>query len=220
MTVWQLILAGGWVMVPIILCSIFSWAIIIERLFFYRAYKVDFKKTTENIFNLLRNNQIQEALNYCESNPNYITNIIKVGIINYNQPKDVIKESIENMYLYEIPPLEKNLNFLSALAHISPLLGLLGTVTGMIRSFYTIHIKAMELSGGVNPSDLAGGIYEALITTAAGLMVAIPAYLAYNYFVYLVNNYSLRMEMVANDFLEFVSSNNNKTDRKRVKYDN
>jgi len=116
----------------------------------------------------------------------------------------MIKDSIETTALYEIPTLEKNLHFLSTIAHISPLLGLLGTVTGLVRCFYIIEKKASSF-GVVNPSDLAGGIWEALITTVAGLCIAIPAYIAYNYFVNKVNILTLEAERVSLELLEIVS---------------
>jgi len=100
--------------------------------------------------------------------------------------------------------MEKNLNFLSTIAHISPLLGLLGTVVGMITCFDAVKGGAVSM-GGINPSQLAGGIATALYTTAAGLCVAIPAYLAYNYFVHRVNIYVLEMERSATELLEALS---------------
>ncbi|MCM8786602.1 MAG: MotA/TolQ/ExbB proton channel family protein [Candidatus Omnitrophica bacterium] len=200
----QFLIKGGWVMLPILLCSIFSLTIIIERFIFFATVSSNKLKVVFKIFELARKNRISDAVNMCEKNPFYITNILKAGLLHYEESKDFIKEAMENVSLYEIPRLEKNLNFLSTIAHISPLLGLLGTVTGLVRCFYAIEKKA-ALAGLVNPSDLAGGIWEALITTVAGLCVAIPTYIAYNYFVHRVNLSILETERAATELLEILS---------------
>lgn len=155
------------------------------------------------VLTLVRKNKITEAIDFCEKNSFYATNILKSGLSHYEESKEVIKEAMENASLYEIPKLEKNLNFLSTIAHISPLLGLLGTVVGLVRCFYIIEQKTASI-GLVNPSDLAGGIWEALLTTVAGLCVAIPAYIMYNYFVHKVNLLTLGAERAATELLEFL----------------
>jgi len=196
------IIKGGWVMLPIIICSVFSLAIIIERfLLFSHLKKFKKSKITDQIIEHLRKNKIKEVINLCEDNPYYLTNIIKAGIYRYGQSKDSVREAMENASLYEIPKLEKNLNFLSTLAHVSPLLGLLGTVVGLVKSFYVIEQKAGSV-GMVNPSDIAGGIWEALLTTVAGLCVAIISYIAYNYFVHKVNLFILEAEKASTELLD------------------
>jgi biopolymer transport protein ExbB len=154
----------------------------------------------------VRKNNITKAIDTCEKNSFYATNILKAGLIHYEESKDIIKEGMENASLYEIPKLEKNLNFLSTIAHVSPLLGLLGTVVGLVRCFYVIEQKTVS-AGMVNPSDLAGGIWEALLTTVAGLCVAIPSYIMYNYFVHKVNLASLEAERAATELLEIIPQN-------------
>ncbi len=193
---------GGWLIWVLLICSIISLAIIIERsLFFWSLRKFNTLRMMRNVFGYIRAGKLKDALKICEDNPYCVTNIIKEGISRYNESKDVIKESMENKSLYEIPKLEKNLSFLSTLAHVSPLIGLLGTVVGLVRSFYVIEQKASS-AGMVNPSDIAGGIWEALLTTVAGLSVAIISYLAYNYFVYKVNMYILEAEKASTELLE------------------
>jgi len=205
MKIISIMFKGGWVMLPIILCSVFAFAIIIERFIFYRVIqRINNKNIFEKIFELVEKNKISEAIEICNKNPFYLTNIIKTALLHYEDSNEMIKDSIETTALYEIPTLEKNLHFLSTIAHISPLLGLLGTVTGLVRCFYIIEKKASSF-GVVNPSDLAGGIWEALITTVAGLCIAIPAYIAYNYFVNKVNILTLEAERVSLELLEIVS---------------
>lgn len=200
----SLIAKGGWLMVPIVLCSVLSLTIIIERFFFFLSFK-RFKtpKIVDSILDYFRKDKIKEAIDICENNPYYVTNILKAAFYRHNHPKEVVREAMENASLYEIPKLEKNLNFLSTLAHISPLMGLLGTVVGLVKSFYAIEQKASSI-GMINPSDIAGGIWEALLTTVAGLCVAIISYIAYNYFVHRVNIYVLEAEQASTELLEVV----------------
>ncbi|NQT28302.1 MAG: MotA/TolQ/ExbB proton channel family protein [Candidatus Omnitrophica bacterium] len=200
---WELISKSGWLIIPIILSSFFSVAIIVERLLFYFSIKSNNLLVISKILDLVRKNKITEAIDICEKNPFYATNILKSGLSHYEEAKDVIKEAMENTSLYEIPKLERNLNFLSTIAHISPLLGLLGTVVGLVKCFYIIEQKTVSM-GLVNPSDLAGGIWEALLTTVAGLCVAIPSYIMYNYFVHKVNLLTLGAERAATELLEFL----------------
>ena len=198
---------GGWLMWVLLGCSVISLAIIIERfMFFLSLNKFNTLRLVQEILKYVKESKIKEALDVCRNNSYYITNIVGEGICRYTEPKEAIKEAMENKSLYEIPKLEKNLSFLSTLAHISPLIGLLGTVMGLVRSFYVIEQKA-QAAGMVNPSDIAGGIWEALLTTVAGLCIAIVSYLAYNYFVYKVNMYILEAEKVSTELLEILLEN-------------
>ncbi len=200
---WELISKSGWLIAPIFLCSFFAVAIIIERLLFYLSIKSNSLLILSQVLDLVRKNKITEAIDICEKNTFYATNILKSGLSHYEEAKDVIKEAMENTSLYEIPKLERNLNFLSTIAHVSPLLGLLGTVVGLVKCFYIIEQKTINI-GLVNPADLAGGIWEALLTTVAGLCVAIPSYIMYNYFVHKVNLVTLEAERAATELLEFI----------------
>ncbi|MEM7816850.1 MAG: MotA/TolQ/ExbB proton channel family protein [Candidatus Aenigmatarchaeota archaeon] len=202
--IFKWIVKGGPLVVPIVICSIFALAIIIERLLFYHHIRFDRSELLSKIFDLVKKNRITEAIEVCEKKPLYLTNILKAGLLKYDQSKEVIREAMEDASLYEIPKLEKNLNFLNTISHISPLLGLLGTVVGLVICFYTIEQKAINV-GVVNPSDLARGIYQALITTVLGLCVAIPGYIAYHYFVHKVDIYILEAERAATELLEILS---------------
>jgi len=197
------IFKSGWLILPILLCSFFSLAIIFERIFFYLSIRINVVAVLSQVLNLVRKNKITEAIDVCEKNPFYATNILKAGLVHYEESKDIIREAMENTSFYEIPKLEKNLNFLSTIAHVSPLLGLLGTVVGLLKCFYIIEQKTASV-GIVNPADLAGGIWEALLTTAAGLCVAIPSYIMYNYFVHKVNMATLEAERAATELLEII----------------
>lgn len=195
---------GGPIMIPILLCSVFALAIIIERFIYLQKAKIDTKKFMDDISTSLKRNRIMEAIDLCEQTPGPVANILKAGILKHDRTRHEIREAIEDRGLHEIPKLEKNIGLLATIAHISPLLGLLGTVTGMVRAFQIVQEKATTLHP-VTPGDLAGGIWEALITTVAGLIVAIPALAAYNYFVSRVNNFILEIETSATDLINILS---------------
>lgn len=200
---------GGPVMIPIILCSIFGFAIAIEKRWQLHKAKIDTDKFLADILSTIRKLKIQEAIGICDSVKSPISRILKSGIKKYDSSKDEIKQAMEDASLYEIPKLEKNLTALATIAHISPLLGLLGTVTGLVRCFQAIQLKSSSFAP-VNPGDLAGGIWEALITTVAGLIVAIPIFVIYNYLVSRVNNFILDMERSATELVNFLSESKNK----------
>lgn len=199
----KLIQAGGPIMIPIILCSLFALAIVIEKIIYFSLIRTDTKSLKQNVFEQIKNNKIKEAIHSCEENKSPVGKILKAGIIKFGSSREEIKENIEDVSLYEIPRMESKLPALATIAHISPLLGLLGTVTGMTASFHTIQVRAASLNP-VTPGDLAGGIGEALLTTVAGLMVAIPAYVAYNYLVNRINGFVLEMERAATELVNFM----------------
>jgi biopolymer transport protein ExbB len=204
MSLWQVFLAGGPVMWPILLCSIFALSIILEKIWYLHKIKIDTQKFLSDILDNMKRHQTKEALEICDKTESPISHILKAGILKYDRTRDQIKESIEDASLYEIPKLEKNLSVLATIAHVSPLLGLLGTVTGMVRCFQTIQAKSTSFHP-VSPGDLAGGIWEALLTTVAGLIVAIPTFVVYNYLVNRINSFILEMEKASTELVNFLT---------------
>ena len=204
MGLWQVFLAGGPVMWPILLGSIFALAIILEKIWHLHKIKIDTQEFLGNVLEKMKRHQVKEALEICENTRSPIAHILKAGILKYDRPRPQIKEAIEDASIYEIPRLEKNLSMLATIAHVSPLLGLLGTVTGMVRCFQAIQAKATAFHP-VSPGDLAGGIWEALLTTVAGLIVAIPTFIAYNYLVNRINNFILEMEKASTELVNFLT---------------
>ncbi|MBU4375852.1 MAG: MotA/TolQ/ExbB proton channel family protein [Candidatus Omnitrophica bacterium] len=202
---WDMIQKGGPVMWPIILCSIFAFAILLERAWHLYRAKIDTVDFMNKIANTLKRNKIMEAIEMCNNTPGPIAQIMKAGILKHDRPRNEIREAIEDAGIHEVPRLEKNLSALATIAHISPLLGLLGTVTGMVKCFQLIQEKSTSLNP-INPGDLAGGIWEALITTVAGLIVAIPTYVAYNYLVSRVDNFVLEMEKAATELMNILTT--------------
>ncbi len=200
----ELIQKGGPVMYPIILCSILAFAIVIERLYHLYKAKINTKDFMNNIEITISRNRIAEAIKICEKTPGPIAHIIKAGILKHDRSRQEIRESIEDAGHQEVPRLEKHLSLLATIGHVSPLLGLLGTVTGMVRAFQIIQEKSVSLNP-VSPGDLAGGIWEALLTTVAGLIVAIPTIVAYNYLVNKVEEFVLEMERSATEVINILS---------------
>ena len=201
---WEFIIKGGPIMGLIILCSIMAFAVFLERLWYLRNAKIDTRKFMEEISDKVKKSKVMEALDMCNMTKGPIARILKAGIMKYDKDRPDIKEAIEDAGIHEVPLLEKNLGILATIAHIAPLLGLLGTVVGMLKAFQVIEVKAMSMVP-VNPGDLAGGIWEALITTVAGLSVAIPTYVVYNYLVSVVDNFVLDMEKSATDLVNVLS---------------
>jgi len=175
---WQFIMMGGILMYPIIFCSVFALTIIMERLYhFYRA-GIDIAGFRMRIKGLLEDGNNSEARRVADSYPGPVAKVTLLSIENNYRDSMHKKEVITRIGSQEIRRLERNLRGLSIIGNIAPLLGLLGTVTGMIQAF----MKIAELGGRVDVPALAGGIWEAMITTAAGLFVAIPAMVAYYLF--------------------------------------
>jgi biopolymer transport protein ExbB len=203
MSLWQVFLAGGPVMWPILFCSVFALAIALEKFWHLHRITNDDQDFLRKIVEKMKRHETKEALQICDATHSPIANILKAGILKYDRPRQQIIESIEDASLYEIPRIERNLGALATIAHVAPLLGLLGTVTGMVRCFQTIQVKAAGFHP-VSPGDLAGGIWEALLTTVAGLVVAIPTFVVYNYLVSRINNFILEMEKASTELVNFL----------------
>jgi len=201
MQIFKIIVAGGILMIPIGICSVLALAIVIERFWSLRRATIDTRGFMDTMRQVLRQNRIQDAVEICDEVDAPIARIMRAGILKYNRTKDDIREAIEDAGHLEIPRLERYMSALATCASVAPLLGLLGTVQGMIKCF--AQIQAME--GLVSPSDLAEGIGNALVTTAAGLTVAIPTLVAYNYFVTRVENMILEMEISSSELIELLT---------------
>ncbi len=200
MNLFEIYLKGGLIMWPILLCSILGLAVVIDRYIVIRKAKINIPAFMVRIRGMIKKNDISGAISYCMEEKSPVANIVRKGLKKYRLGHERVKEAIENAGRQEISKLEKGLSVLASIAGIAPLLGFLGTVTGMISAFMTIQ----DLAGSANPSDLAGGIWEALITTAFGLIVGIPALALYNYFLSAVKKLVGDMETVANDVVDIV----------------
>jgi biopolymer transport protein ExbB len=183
------IIKGGPVMGPILLCSVISLAIIVERCLSLRRHRILRYDILQRIEELLRDRKIPEATTLCKRYPSSMTRILLAAILNHDKTRQEIKEVIEDAGRHEVPVLERYLMILGTIASISTLLGLLGTITGMIKTFNVIAAL-----GYGHPEALAGGISEALIATASGLGVAIPTFVLYNFFSSKVDALVIEME--------------------------
>jgi biopolymer transport protein ExbB len=195
--VFELVKAGGWLMIPILACSVLAMGIILERLWAYRQKRVLPKNLVAQVWNLHRNNQLSHAHVAAIREGSPLGRVLAAGLVNRHHSREIMKESIEEVGRQVIHELERYLNTLGTIASITPLLGLLGTVIGMIKVF-----TAITTAGVGDPSVLAGGISEALLTTAAGLAVAIPALIFHRYLSGKVNMLVLSMEEEALKMVE------------------
>ncbi len=172
----EIVKAGGWLMAPLIVCSVVAVAIIFERLWTLQRKRVVPKDLTAQIWELVRHNQLdqRQLMQIQQSSP--LGEVLATGLAHRHSPREVMKEAVEDSGRHVVHELERYLGPLGTIAAISPLLGLLGTVSGMITAF-----TAITAQGVGNPAVLAGGISEALVATAAGLTVAIPSLIAYRF---------------------------------------
>ena len=200
MNLLDIFLKGGFIMWPILLSSIIGLAVSIDRFIMLRKAKINVPAFMVRIRGFIKKKDISGAISYCLQEKSPVANIVRKGLKKYKYGHDRVKDAIENAGSQEISKLEKGLSVLASVAGIAPLLGFLGTVTGMIQAFMTIQ----DLAGAANPSDLAGGIWEALITTAFGLIIGIPAFALYNYFLSAVKKLVGEMETVANDVIDVI----------------
>jgi biopolymer transport protein ExbB len=185
----ELLLKGGWLMLPIALCSIVATAICIERGWSLRTEKLAPANLLSEVWASLKNNEINPDMLQNLATGSALGSIMAAGLNNAKHGRDIMKESIQEVASQVVHDMERYLNTLGTIAAITPLLGLLGTVIGMIKVFAEI-----VASGTGNAGVLAGGISEALITTAAGLAVAIPSLIAHRHFARKVDSLVVHME--------------------------
>lgn len=188
----EMIAKGGIMMTPLAILFVWGMAIIVIKSMTLRKSRVINKHVIEKVEQILLDKKIPEASSFCKQNPSPMTNIILAGILSYQKSEPELKEILEEAGRQEIPGIRKLLTTLGSIASVAPLMGLFGTVLGMISVFSTLSAEA-----NVNANMLAGGISEALITTAAGMLIAMPTLAFYNHFATLVNNLIIEMEKIS-----------------------
>ena len=194
---------GGIIMIPIIAFSVIALGVFLERLLAHVRHggcPRDFLALAES-----RGNRPAEALALCEGNASALAAVLTSGIRRAGRSRAVIKEAFEEVGRIEVTHLGRFVEFLGTIAAVTPLLGLLGTVVGMIDVFRTVVAEVGPGAAMVNPASLASGIWAALLTTAAGLTVAIPAYLGYRYLISRVDQLSIEMEEVCLEMLDVMA---------------
>ncbi|MCH8568625.1 MAG: MotA/TolQ/ExbB proton channel family protein [Balneolales bacterium] len=200
LSLFELLIQGGFIMIPIGILSLVAIYVIAERWQFLKNSSMEADPFLASVENMLRAGETKAALSHCEQVNKPLGRILKQGISRLGRPISDIEEAIKNAGKKEIFMLEKRMDWLATIAGVAPLIGFLGTVTGMIQAFMQIQ----SLQGNVNPSVLAGGIWEALITTAAGLAVGIFAFFFYNYLLSKINRMVFELEMATTEFIELL----------------
>ena len=197
----NLITHGGLMIWVLLAASCVAILIFVERLLHYHRAQINSMEFLNGVRNVLKRDNVVEALSICDATPGPVARLVKVAVLSRERGREGVREALEEAGLMEVPRLEEKLNVLATLAQIAPLLGLLGTVLGFIKIF-----MALQLAGSQAQMEmLSGGIWQALISTAAGLAVAIPCYAAYNYLVGRVNSIVLDMEKAASEIVNIVT---------------
>ena len=202
MSFFSLLLEGGVLMIPLFLLSLLAVYVIAERWRSLNNSRMEVNSFLREIESMLKDGDRERALTYCDSIDKPLPRILKAGIRRLGRPIRDIEDAIRNAGKKEIFHLEKRMNWLATIAGVAPLIGFTGTVTGMIEAFMDIQ----SLQGNVNPSVLAGGIWEALITTATGLIVGIIAYGFYNFLLGKINRMIHELENASADFIDLLQT--------------
>lgn len=200
----KLLAHGGVMLWLILMASAVAIAVVIERLLHYHRAQINSTEFLIGVKNVLKRDNVVEALSICDATPGPVARLVKAAILARDRGREGVREALEEAGLMEVPRLEEKLNLLATIAQISPLMGLLGTVMGFIRIYMVMEEQGQYAQGGM----LSGGIWQALICTAAGLAVSIMAYAAYNYLVSRVNSIVLDMEKTSTEVLNLVTDPN------------
>ena len=197
----NLLADGGPVLWLLLIASAVALSVFIERVLHCHRAQINSTEFLNGVRNVLKRDNVVEALSICDATPGPVARLVKTAILNRDQGRERLHEALEEAGLAEVPRLEEKLNLLATIAQIAPLLGLLGTVLGFIQVFGQLETAGLYAHVG----QLAKGIWQALICTAAGLAVAIPAYAGYNYLVNRVNDIVLDMERAATEIANIVT---------------
>jgi len=201
-----LFLKGGPVMYPIVLGSVIALALFLERIWALRRDRVTPPAFRRRVRGLVRDGKLSEAGVLCQENGSPLASVLLAALKEAGRPIAAVKEGITEVGRREVAYMERFIEMLGTVAVVEPLMGLLGTVTGLIRAFQRVEQLA-DKGGGVSPGALAAGIWEALITTAAGLVIAIPAYVGYRYLQGRLNVIVIDMEEDSLEFAEMIADN-------------
>jgi biopolymer transport protein ExbB len=208
-TIFDLFYKGGVLMILLFFCSVVAVGVIIERFLKIRQHDLDLEPFLQRMSEHLRQDNMEEALKQCEESPASVAKVCRAGLLRHDRPLKDIEEGMEDAAVSEMPKLEQYLGLLATVAYVAPLLGLLGTVIGMIQAFRTIALNLSPGSQAVAQDLLLNGIWQALVNTAAGLTIAIPVYVAYNYFSSRVNSIAYNMERTGTVISELLRERQN-----------
>lgn len=200
MNLLEMFTKGGIIMYPILLCSIIALFVTIERFLVLRKARLDVGDFMLKVKSIFQRGDTGAVLGFCAQKDAPIAAILRRGILKLDQGDEKVREAIESAGREEVYHLERRLPLLASIGGIAPMLGFLGTVTGMVAAFQSVQ----SLGGNATPADLAGGIWEALLTTVFGLIVGIPSMAAYNWFVTAVGRFVHEMEVTTTEFLDLL----------------
>ena len=201
LTLWDLALKGGWMMIPIVLLSFVAAYIFIERYFVIKKASKEDTNFINRIKDYIHDGKIDAAMALCKSVDSPSARMIEKGINRLGRPLQDISSAIENVGKLEISKLEKGFPTLATIAGAEPMLGFLGTVIGMVESFYAMS----QAGSNIDVSQMSGGIYTALITTAAGLIIGILGFFAYNTLVVKVERVVFNLEATLTEFMDILN---------------
>jgi len=203
---------GGWIMWPIMGCSITAAVLFFERVFHLHRAQIKPDDFLNGIYTNVNNGNLAEAISICDQTPGPVAHIVRTALLYSDESPQNLKQTITKAGLAEVPRLEKNLGGLLSLAQIIPLLGLLGTILGLIDLFIIMEQNAPLVEIG----NLSGGIWKALATSALGISVAIPSFIAYNFLLARVEAITLDMENAAEEIYRFLIYTRNKPDNETL----
>ncbi len=195
----QLIMKGGWVMYPILLLSIMGFYIFFERYFTLRKANKDESSLMLQVRELIKQGNLSSAVSLCRQSNTPIGRMLQKGLLRIGKPIKEIEGAIENVGKLEVAKLEKNISVLGIIAGIAPMLGFVGTISGVIKIFYNI-----SLSDNISIGIIAGGLYEKMITSAAGLIIGILAYIGHHVLNLMVDKIILKLETESIDFIDLL----------------
>src|SRR5213079_2393536 len=192
---------GGLMTWLLLIMSAMVIVVFVERLLHYHQAQINSAEFLNGVRNVLKRDNVVEALSICEATPGPVARLVKTAILNRDRGREGVRDALEEAGLLEVPRLEDKLNLLATIAQIAPLMGLLGTVMKFMQMF-----RDLQLAGPfATPNELAGGIWGSLICMAAGLAVAIPTYAGYNYLINRVNSIVLDMEKASTEILHIIA---------------
>jgi biopolymer transport protein ExbB len=197
---WELMVKGGWIMWPIIACSVVAAILFFERVFHLHRAQIKPDDFLNGIYTIVNRGNTAEAVSICDQTPGPVAHMVRTALLHADEAPAELKQTINKAALGEIPRLEKNLGGVLTIAQVTPLLGLMGTVIGLIRLFMAMEQQAPLAEIG----DLSAGIWQALTTTAFGIAVSVPSFAAYNFLLSRVENITLNMDYAAEEIYRFL----------------
>ncbi|MBX3746260.1 MAG: MotA/TolQ/ExbB proton channel family protein [Verrucomicrobiae bacterium] len=196
-----LLAKGGWVFWMILVTGGVGIAVFIERLLHYHRAQINSLEFLNGVRNVLKRENIVEAVSICDATPGPVARMVKVAILNREGGREGMREALEEAGLVEVPRLEEKLGVLATIAQITPLMGLFGAVLGFMRVFWRIQVTGLPLQ----PAEFAEGMWQGLICLGAGIAVAVPAYVGHNLLVSRLNDVLLEMETSSTEIIRLLS---------------